>query len=712
MLNTLQAMTNLRQITAALILFCVGSVSVVPLSAQTPAELAQLDPSDVYFQAWLLVRDAEKLEKTKSYVEAFDKYRKAQTFFNHLAINHPAWKPELVSGRQETTKDSLEGIRDEAIAQQKAQQKNFEGLVEDPSIGNPTAIPRTAKIDPAQQIDVTNLDQQIIQLKRQLTTAMNDRDANAARMRRALAELENERKLAISAPVKAELDKLNQEITKITSERDTLSHDLIKTGAALRETRHNLESTREELIASRQKEAELVKLIDEQRDVNFKVIKGQQAQLANLQKQMEEKDKVLAEADAHIRNLTSRLEASEVLVGELREERNSLVQERDNMATLLKINAADRVQELINQNVRLSRDLNEAKEKMALLDEDTNATKDELNEAKRTLIVAKTRILRLQEDSTTQKIRLKELQDKLDLANADLLARADMPGLSPASLAEIKTLRDIIKKQQRSLQVQEEARALLVEQMEREADTNEAMKQAVAQIKGTVSIELTDEEKDLIANEENNVAITSQFRASAAERRAAGNQLQQDKIDYNRLAKRAFGSGRLPVAQSFFETIVEEDPGDWEAFLNLGIVELRSEDPAAAAEHFRQAILIKGDRTLPYAHFQLGVCFYETELLDDSEKEMQTALNLDPGNAKAHVFLGNIAGRQNRFDEAEHHFTTALTIDATLSEPHMNLAILRLQQGKKKEALQNYHDALKRGAAPQPALETRLEPNS
>lgn len=703
-------MTYLRKITTMLIFALVSLVPVIPAGAQTPAELAQLDPSDVYFQAWLLVRDAEKLEKAKSYVEAFDKYRKAQTFFNHLGVNHPAWKPELVQGRQQTTKDALETIRSEAIAQQKAEQKSFEGLVEDPAMGNPAAIPREGAV--ANNTDVTNLDQQIIQLKRQLTSAMNDRDANAARTRRAINELEAERKHAMSSPIKAELDKLTQQITKITSERDTLSNDLIKTGAALRETRVNLENTRTELIASRQKEAELVKLIDEQREVNFKVIKGQQVQLAALQKQMEEKDKLLAKADAHIRNLTSRLESSETLVGELREERDGLVTERDNMATLLKINAADRVQELINQNVRLSKNLNEAKDRMQILDEDTNATKDQLNEAKRTLIVAKSRILRLQEDSTSQKFRLKELQDKLDLANSDLLARGNTPGLTPVSREEIKTLRDIIKKQQASLQVQEEARKILVEQMEREAGTNEAMKQAVAQIKGTASIELTDEEKDLIADEKNNLAITSQFRASESERRAAGSRLQQDKTDYNRLAKRAFGSGRLPVAQSFFETIVEEDPGDWEAYLNLGIVELRAENPANAANHFRQAILIKGDRALPYAHFQLGVCYYETELLEDSEKEMQTAVNLDPSNAKAHIFLGNIAGRQNRFDEAEHHFTEALNINAALSEPYMNLAILRLQQGKKKEALENYRDALKRGAAPKPALELKFDLNT
>ncbi|MGE9268526.1 MAG: tetratricopeptide repeat protein [Verrucomicrobiales bacterium] len=677
--------------------------------SQTPEELAQLDPSDVYFQAWLLVRDAEKLQEQKAYVKAFEKFRKASLFFNHLAVNYPSWKSELVQGRQRTTQDALNEIRDDAIAEQKKREKNFEGLVEDPSMGPPVAVPRDSPVPAEDEAGLAKLDQEIIQLKRQLTAAMNDRDANAARLRRTLTELEAQRRQAMNNSVKEEMEQLNRQIRALTRERDTLSTNLTQTAAQLRQARTELDSTRQELIASRQKEQELVKLMEEQRDVNFKVVKGQQAQLDALQKQMEEKDKLLSKADAHIRHLTEKLNASEALVGELRTERDGLLKERDQMSALLKINAADRVQELINQNVRLSRDLNEARERIKVLDEDTNATKDELIKAKRTLVVAKTRILRLQEENGAQKRRLGELSEKLKQANEDLLADGQREGLGEMAKAEIQTLREIIKKQQRSLQIQEEARDLLLAQAEREAANDEDWKQAVAQMKGTVVPKLTAEEEDIVASAGDSIEMTNRFRPSEAERRAAGNRLQQDKATYNRLARRAFGSERLPVARSFFETIISEDPGDWEAMMNLGIVLLRQEDPASAAEQFRQAILIKGEQSLPYAHFQLGVCYYRTELLDDSAQELETALKLDPENAKAHVFLGNISGRQNQLDKAENHFKKALGIDATLSEPHLNLAILRLRQGRKQEALGHYRDALKRGAQPHPALEAKLQ---
>ena len=56
---------------------------LAPVSAQSPAPAertapAAIVPSDVYFQAWLLSKDAEKLEQDGKHLEALNKLRRAR----------------------------------------------------------------------------------------------------------------------------------------------------------------------------------------------------------------------------------------------------------------------------------------------------------------------------------------------------------------------------------------------------------------------------------------------------------------------------------------------------------------------------------------------------------------------------------------------------------------------------------------------------------
>ena len=107
----------------------------------------------------------------------------------------------------------------------------------------------------------------------------------------------------------------------------------------------------------------------------------------------------------------------------------------------------------------------------------------------------------------------------------------------------------------------------------------------------------------------------------------------------------------------------------------------------------------------------LGVCHYRLSDLGNSRQSLRRAVDLDSENAKAYVFLGNVAGRENLDDEAETHFKAAIQIDPTLSDPYYNLAVIYLRKGLKKEALKYYQEALKRGADPNLEFEASLALN-
>ena len=84
------------------------------VGAQAPP-LGKFKPSDVYFQAWLTVRDAEKAEKDGKFLEAFNRYDKARQLFESVALSNPEFKPDLVKTRRESTTQAMSAIREKAL---------------------------------------------------------------------------------------------------------------------------------------------------------------------------------------------------------------------------------------------------------------------------------------------------------------------------------------------------------------------------------------------------------------------------------------------------------------------------------------------------------------------------------------------------------------------------------------------------------------------
>jgi tetratricopeptide (TPR) repeat protein len=70
------------------------------------------------------------------------------------------------------------------------------------------------------------------------------------------------------------------------------------------------------------------------------------------------------------------------------------------------------------------------------------------------------------------------------------------------------------------------------------------------------------------------------------------------------------------------------------------------------------------------------------------------ALELDPGDAKAHNNLGVLLLRKGRLDEGIAHFQKALEVDPEYGEALNNLGIALLKEGKSEEAIKHFQKAL------------------
>ena len=697
-------MTHLRHLTSTLLglaLLCTA------LKAQTPEQLAQLDPKDIYFQAWLYTKDAEDLEKKEDYVGAFTKYKKARTLFDTVMVNYPRFKKDMVADRQKLTTDAMEAIHEKALAQQKEQSKGISPLLELPgNAPKPLAIPDRIKKNSLETKEISTLRGEITALKLQLSKIPNSRSANAAALRQAIDRLEQKRAYLASAPLRDQIAELNDEITKLRRERDAMEVSRDQALSAQRKTLRQLEATQRALATAREKEKALLATIEEQRNLNGRVIKGQQDQMDDLRAQMAEKDKLLAEANTRIKDLAIQLEQSQSMVTELKTEREDLLKERESMTTRLGLKENDARQQLITQNVGLSKELIEARKKLSLINNDSNASKNQIIKAKVALETAKSKILSLQKENKASELRLADLEKRLKLAQSDLLAGTK--GVAPPlERQESELLRNVVKRLQVQIKAQKKTGNLLVAQATRMGIKDEAWSQAVDQLTEAYTPTLNDIEAEAALSH----SVTNRISTTPAERLAAQADLQRLTRDLDRVAHRLFARDDFQAARGNLELIIEEDPGAWPSMVNLGIVQNRLGDPSEAAKNFKQAILVAGEQKVPYAHFLLGDAYYKTELYPEAQNELQSSLSMEPENAKAHVILGNIAGRSGDYQNAEFHFKEAITLDPTLHEPHKNLAVLRYREKKLTEAKVHYRDALRLGAPADPALEEALDIN-
>jgi tetratricopeptide (TPR) repeat protein len=95
--------------------------------------------------------------------------------------------------------------------------------------------------------------------------------------------------------------------------------------------------------------------------------------------------------------------------------------------------------------------------------------------------------------------------------------------------------------------------------------------------------------------------------------------------------------------------------------------------------------------TLPNIHFRLGrAVLSQLESpanTEEARKEFEQELIIDPTNASAEFWLGEIARRDGRWDEALPHFDSALKLDPTLAEALLALGVTYNSAGRVPDAI-------------------------
>jgi hypothetical protein len=571
----------------------------------------------------------------------------------------------------------VDPLATQRLSRAEAEVRRLQQLIEDSKIRESEASRNASR--------VRDLEAQRNLLDAQLHQAQSDLAALRARL--------------AAAPVQSELNDLNRRIDALEQERAAMGLALTQSRRQEIEAKARIATLETDLKLTQQKAVDLQRNLELQTQTTGEVVAGQRAQLKELQDTLKAKDGELAQANARISGLEKQLDESHAAFAQLQGERDSLVREREQMSALLKLNEAGRIQQLIEQNMGLARQLREANTKVENLNLDNNATKDELTDALRDLAIAKTQINKLQREKRDQDQQIASLESRLKTEEANLAA-----GKTNANAGEVETLREIIKKQLRVQERRRQARELLVDAVKQLGTQDESISQAIAMLDGN-EIVLSPEEQKLIAGRADGEMV-SPVAGDIRKTKAALDSLSAEQEGYAKAAEKAFLADRLLPARELYEMMIEGNPGNSSAVNKLGVVQLKLNDAMAAADSFRRATEL--DARNPYAQLMLGVALLKLNDLAGAEQSVQRAVDLAPDQARARIVLGTIHFRANREHEAEGQFKAAITADPVLSEPYYNLALLHARAGRRDDARKCYQDALERGALPDPELEQRI----
>ncbi|MFK7912212.1 MAG: tetratricopeptide repeat protein, partial [Akkermansiaceae bacterium] len=701
---------------------------------------AALDPSDVFFQAYLTIRDAEKLEEAGKHSDAWRKYRQASKYYDLLARYHKNWKPHLVEGRVESTREAIKTIEPKAAAEIAGKDARTRDLVEGGSTKRPaptsprsatnnervpnqpkvtpqapapriakaptpTADPRTQRKLRQLQVDNRRLSDELAKIKKQAPSNTKEQQRLVDMIAKKDREIGTLRDILARAPLQQDMDRL-------TKENRTRERELALTAQALKRTQQKLTDAerqrtkhQEDAMLAEKRLEELKKNMEAQKTIDNRVVRKLRQELKSVTDILQKTRQELGSANTQITKMQLQLKQADATIKELTTERNALRLERDTLAGILKKSDSKGVQKLITENMRLGTELKQALDRLQYLEKSQDSTKNELLQAKSDLAIAKTRIMRYQQEHASKNKMIQSLEKRLRDAQAEL-ANAIANPAQKASQEEVNTLRATVKRLIAAQERRKMGEKTLWEAYQKSGQTIANMARAFSDIRKT-NIELSKEEKAMVAAARvPDSEFTSPERVSAEHARVHGDALEKEIAMYTPLMKRFFEKGRFEAAR---ETLLELDtrfPGHFPTLCNRGVVEIKTGRFEQASEIFNEAITMRENSG--YAHYMLGKTQYLLKDFDNSQKSFEHSLSLKSDNADAHLYLGNIAGAGRRYQQAEKHFQEALKINPTNAEAYFNLSVIYLQQNKKKDAQESYRKALHHGAQPDPGHEQKL----
>ena len=156
------------------------------------------------------------------------------------------------------------------------------------------------------------------------------------------------------------------------------------------------------------------------------------------------------------------------------------------------------------------------------------------------------------------------------------------------------------------------------------------------------------------------------------------------------LARALAKLGRVDEARSWLQKALHNNPENYRAWYQMGLLDARS-DPAAALSSYQRAIVIQPNFSL--GQRELGILYFRQKNYVEAATHLERAAELGIKDAPLYNFLGISFSQTGHLQRAVLSFQRGLQLDPNLAEAHLNLGLAYQHLHQSKQAAAEYKKA-------------------
>jgi Tfp pilus assembly protein PilF/uncharacterized coiled-coil DUF342 family protein len=697
----------MKSLLSVLLLAIAGMLAAPRLHAQATGSA-----SDLHFNGFVIYNEAGRLEKSGDLDLALSKYKQAGELYATLEKNFPTYEVETRLNRQRTIATAiarLEGAQSKNLAASQAAVELEKARIAAQAQAQVAAQPMPQSI-PAPQAGPAQDSSEIPSLDGLLR-------GWESKMRGKILELERDKK-----QLELDLNKWGEwhnwaagEMNRVTGENATLT----KKAVALEQAILGMQN---EVDAGRAASTQLNELKQQKAAVD--------TELAKNARQLAAAEKAAADASAKLKTATDSLTAVQQEKTKIDAEHEKLTKERDEalkqrdvanakalgaqaeVDALKKKSASGDMKKLIAENERLQKELAAAQKQVEGLKADVTRKEEEIIKLRGEVTTLQGQLTEMRQESAKYQTQVADLTRQLKELK-DMPANANPNEPNALITQENEMLRNIIMRQLRLQNRQQQAKELIIAQLSKMENASADLLKQVEELKNTRMTLSPDEEKlfkDPAAKEligSNGVQATL-IAASATP--PSGSMPAPGSLTALLVrAGEAYNEKDFATAAKLYDDALRVEPKSIDALIGLGMTQQRAGKYADSEAALQKAMAYEPDNA--NAAYAMGVTHFKQERWKDSMTFFEKSLGKTPQNASARHYLGIISTKLNLVERAEREFKTTLAIDPGHGEAHFNLAVLYAtwDPPQWEKAREEYAAALKKGVKPDENLERLLE---
>ena len=717
-----------------------------------------LDPSDIWYRAYLLIQAAEDSEKQGNYLDSLAKLNEAKPLYDHLAQAFPEFQPEVVRHRRQIIVEKRDELKQLESSRSNPKASSAPGSLpsgqfpQTPNPSNPAANPippsggrpgiPSVQIAPPPSPPRNRATERTFELQSGSgefalpSWETGTSNLNLPRVNPGGDGMPPEQPNGTRSSVGEIASSIYDQLAEKDRLIDWLNSENLKQRRLIAERENEIKSMNADLARAQSSRSEL------QRQINAAEngpggVEAQQ-KIDQLKGLLREATQQLEESTNRNANLVAELSRSQGEIDKLKDRVASLERERDNLAEVVQGQgkSGSALKDLMERNRELTGQLDRAEQLATSLSELNKEKDKDIAMLKSEISKIKFERDRLLTDNQRHQQSIDQLQRKLEMLSDGLSAEEKnaLASASPMERQENELLRSMVLKQLRRQAQMKQAKELLIRQLEKVGARSDTLLGLIDDMaRGS---QLTDEEKELFkapqfqeiveAAESNgdftvpptggDTAVGSMSGTFVASGGGQGSvEVVKDQkigVELSQIEKSArldFSEGRLSEAEAGFLKYLHYRPKSVPCLCNLGVLKVSMKNYSEAEYYLEKALAINDSSGL--AHYLLGRAYFLQNKLDDALASLEQGLSHDPKNAKGHNCVGVISTRKGWVSRAERAFTNAVSIDPEYGDAHFNLAVLHAtkDQPDPKAAEEHYFKALHLGVPRDAAIEGFLK---